>query len=130
MTAAALPAPPVPLFDTAVVAGVGLIGGSLALGLRQRSLARRVIGYDASIEVLREAEALGVVDEIRTSPGEWLRGADLVVLAAPMRAQAPLARELAPFLNPAALVTDVGSVKSGIAQVAEELGIRNFVAGH
>ncbi len=130
MTAAPSPATPAPLFDTAVVAGVGLIGGSLALGLRQRFLARRVIGYDASIEVLREAEALGVVDEIRTSPGDWLRGADLVVLAAPMRAQAPLARELAPFLNPAALVTDVGSVKSGIAQVAEELGIRNFVAGH
>ncbi|AWT35612.1 prephenate dehydrogenase [Deinococcus arenae] len=127
---AASPSAPGPLFETAVVAGVGLIGGSVALGLRQRLLARRVIGLDASPEVLREAEALGVVDEVRAAPGEWLRGADLVVLAAPMRALAPLARELAPFLNPAALVTDVGSVKGGIAAEMERLGVRHFVAGH
>lgn len=123
------PAPPV-LFDTAVVAGVGLIGGSVALGLRQRLLARRVIGLDAIPAVLREALALGVVDEIQTAPGEWLRAADLVVLAAPMRALAPLARDLAPFLNPQALVTDVGSVKGGIAAEMERLGVRSFVAGH
>ncbi|WP_135228081.1 prephenate dehydrogenase [Deinococcus fonticola] len=118
------------LFDTAVVAGVGLIGGSLALGLRQRGLARKIIGYDASFVALQEAEALGVVDEIKTKPGEWLRDADLVVLAAPVRVLPALARELAPFLNPAALVTDVGSVKSGIAAELEALGVRNFVPGH
>ncbi|ACO45992.1 prephenate dehydrogenase [Deinococcus deserti] len=130
MSDRAVPATPPPLFDTAVVAGVGLIGGSVALGLRQRFLARRVVGLDASMDVLREAEALGVVDEVRISPGEWLREADLVVLAAPMRALEPLARELAPFLNPAALVTDVGSVKSGIAAEMERLGVRHFVPGH
>lgn len=118
------------LFDTAVIAGVGLIGGSLALGLRQRGLARKIIGYDASFDALQEAEALGVVDEIKTKPGEWLRDADLVVLAAPVRVLIPLARELAPFLNPSALVTDVGSVKSSIASEMEGLGVRNFVAGH
>ncbi|MFC4639277.1 prephenate dehydrogenase/arogenate dehydrogenase family protein [Deinococcus hohokamensis] len=130
MTDAALPVTPAPLFNTAVVAGVGLIGGSVALGLRQRFLARRVVGLDASMDVLREAEALGVVDEVRATPGEWLREADLVVLAAPMRALEGLARELAPLLNPAALVTDVGSVKSGIAAEMERLGVRQFVAGH
>ena len=119
-----------PTFQSAVIAGVGLIGGSVALGLRQRGLARRVVGFDASPEVLREAEALGVVDEVRAVPGEWLRSADLVVLAAPMRALAPLARELAPYLNPGVLVTDVGSVKGGIAGVMDELGVRSFVAGH
>ncbi len=124
------PVTPAPLFETAVVAGVGLIGGSVAMGLRQRFLARRVIGLDASMDVLREAEALGLVDEVRPGPGEWLRAADLVVLAAPMRALIPLARELAPYLNPAALVTDVGSVKGGIAAEMERLGVRGFVAGH
>lgn len=124
------PVTPAALFETAVVVGVGLIGGSVALGLRQRFLAKRVIGLDASMDVLREAEALGVVDEVRPSPGEWLREADLVVLAAPMRALVPLARDLAPFLNPAALVTDVGSVKGGIAAEMERLNVRHFVAGH
>lgn len=119
-----------PVFGRVAIAGVGLIGGSVALGLRQRLLARHVIGYDASVEVLREAEALGVVDEVQTSPGEWLRGCDLVVLAAPMSALAPLARALAPWLSPTALVTDVGSVKAGIAAELEALGVRGFVPGH
>ena len=135
MTDAATPPPPAsptpaPLFGQAAIAGVGLIGGSVALGLRQRFLARRVIGYDANVDVLREAEALGVVDEVRATPGEWLRECDLVVLAAPMRALAPLARALAPFLSPRALVTDVGSVKAGIAAEMEALGVQNFVPGH
>lgn len=124
------PITPAALFDTAVVAGVGLIGGSVALGLRQRFLAKHVIGLDANPEVLREAEALGMVDEVRSSAGEWLRKADLVILAAPMQVLAPLARELAPFLSPTALVTDVGSVKGGITREMERLGVRHFVAGH
>lgn len=123
------PSFPVP-FERAAVAGVGLIGGSVALGLRARGLARRVVGYDASVSTLREAEALGVVDEVQAAPGEWLRRCDLVVLAAPMGALGLLARELAPFLSPGALVTDVGSVKAGIAAELDALGVRNFVPGH
>jgi len=70
-----------PMFRVAVIAGVGLIGGSLALGLRQRGLAEHVIGYDASPEALQEALALGVIDEARASSGEWLRGA--IIASAP-----------------------------------------------
>jgi prephenate dehydrogenase len=119
-----------PMFQTAVIAGVGLIGGSLALGLRQRGLVGRVIGYDASPEALQEALALGVIDEARASMGEWLRDADLVVLAAPVKVLPALARELAPFIGTQATVTDVGSVKASIAAELEALGVRQFVPGH
>ena len=119
-----------PMFQTAVIAGVGLIGGSLALGLRQRGLVGRVIGYDASPEALQEALALGVIDEARASAGEWLRVADLVVLAAPVKVLTLLARELAPFISPHTVVTDVGSVKASIAAELESLGVKQFVPGH
>ncbi|ADV67608.1 prephenate dehydrogenase [Deinococcus maricopensis] len=121
---------PAPLFETAVIAGVGLIGGSVAHGLRGRFLARRVIGYDANSDALRTAEALGAIDEARATPGPWLNGADLVVLAAPVKALPKLAADLAPHLNPKALVTDVGSVKGPVADALAQLGVRNFVPGH
>ncbi|WP_420595558.1 prephenate dehydrogenase/arogenate dehydrogenase family protein [Deinococcus sp.] len=117
-------------FQTVVVAGVGLIGGSVALGLRERLLARHIIGLDASAEALKEALALGVIDEARAAPGEWLLQADLVVLAVPVKALTTLAREMAPHLSPTALITDVGSVKMGIAAEFEALEVRNFVPGH
>ncbi|WP_293914471.1 prephenate dehydrogenase [Deinococcus sp.] len=118
------------VYKTAVVVGVGLIGGSVALGLRDRLLAHRIIGLDASAQALEEALALGVIDEVRATPGEWLSAADLVILAVPVKALSPLARELAPYLPSSALVTDVGSVKSAIAAEFEALGVRNFVPGH
>jgi prephenate dehydrogenase len=102
----------------------------VALGLRDRLLAHRIIGLDASAQALEEALALGVIDEARATPGEWLGAADLVILAVPVKALSPVARELAPFLSASALVTDVGSVKSGIAAAFESLGVRNFVPGH
>lgn len=118
---------PAPLFGTLVVAGVGLIGGSIALGARQRFLADRVIGLDPDAEALEVARFHGVIDEARLEPGPWLREADLLVLATPARTLAPLARELAPHLGPDTIVTDVGSVKGAIVGALSDL---RFVGGH
>ncbi|HKI55567.1 MAG TPA: prephenate dehydrogenase/arogenate dehydrogenase family protein [Trueperaceae bacterium] len=118
---------PAPLFGTIVIAGVGLIGGSVGLGIRQRFLAHRTIGLDQDPAALDAARGLGIIDATRLAVGEWLGEADLVVLATPARAIAPLARAMAPHLGPDAIVTDVGSVKAGI--VAELRDLR-FVGGH
>ncbi len=118
---------PAPLVGTLVVAGVGLIGGSVALGARQRFLADRVIGLDADGETLEVARFYGAIDEARLEPGPWLAEADLVVLATPARTLVPLAERIAPFLRQDAIVTDVGSVKGGIVQALA--GLR-FVGGH
>ena len=114
----------------AVVVGVGLIGGSVALGLRERGLYSRVIGLDASADTLEQALARGVIDEARPSAGPWLAEAGLVVLAVPVALLPSVAAEVAPHLAPGALVTDVGSVKAPVAHALEALGVRNFVPGH
>lgn len=118
---------PAPLFGTLVVAGVGLIGGSIALGARQRFLADRVIGLDPDAEALEVARFHGVIDEARLEPGPWLADADLLILATPSRALVPLAQELAPYLAADTVVTDVGSVKAEIVSAMEPL---RFVGGH
>lgn len=118
---------PAALFGTVVIAGVGLIGGSVGLGIRQRFLARRTVGLDQDPAALDAARGLGVIDEGRLEPGPWLAEADLVVLATPAKSLVPLARAMAPYLRPDAIVTDVGSVKAEVVEALREL---RFVGGH
>ena len=118
---------PAPLFDTIVIAGVGLIGGSIGLGVRQRFLARRTIGLDQDPAALDAARGLGVIDESRLEVGPWLREADLVVLATPSKSIVPLALAMRPHLADDAVVTDVGSVKAEVVAALSEL---RFVGGH
>ena len=101
--------------------GVGLIGGSV--GLAARNAGWDVIGADAP-EVLEEAVTLGAID--RPATLKEARGADLVVLAAPISKVADLVVELPPT---DALVTDVASAKMTVVREAEEQGLR-FVGGH
>ena len=128
MTAPDPTARPAPLVGTVVLAGVGLIGGSVGLGLQQRFLARRVIGLDRDPAVLEAARGLGVIDEARLDAGPWLAEADLVVLATPARTLERLAGEVAPFPRPDAIVTAVGSAKADV--VAALTPRLRFVGGH
>ena len=70
---------PAALFRKVVIAGVGLIGGSIGLGVRQRFLADTVAGLDPDPEALDAAGWAGVIDEAHLEPGEWLADADLVL---------------------------------------------------
>ncbi|MFA5594274.1 MAG: prephenate dehydrogenase/arogenate dehydrogenase family protein [Trueperaceae bacterium] len=129
---------PAPLFGTVVIAGVGLIGGSIGLSTRQRFLAKRVVGLDLSPVTLEAARGLGAIDEAQLSPGPWLAEADLVVLATPARALVPTGQALWPHLRQGAIVTDVGGVKApvvrGLAAAAAKAGAgatgARFVGGH
>jgi prephenate dehydrogenase len=103
------------------IVGVGLIGGSV--GLAARSEGWEVIGVDEPT-VLDKAAELGAID--RASTLKEARGADLVVLAAPISRVAALIGDLTPT---DAFVTDVASTKTKIVREAEARGLR-FVGGH
>ena len=97
------------------------MGGSV--GLAAKAASWEVVGVDKPA-VLERAVELGVID--RTSTIKEVRGADLVVLAAPISRISALTRDLAPT---EALVTDVASTKVKIVREAEAQGLR-FVGGH
>jgi prephenate dehydrogenase len=107
------------VYERAALLGTGMIGGSLALALKQAGRVRRLVGYDRSEEALGRARELGVVDETAAGPAEAVRGADLVLLAAPVGATAALCEAMAPGLGPDALVTDVGSTKAAVLEAVE-----------
>jgi prephenate dehydrogenase len=116
-----------------VVVGVGLIGGSFALDLKQQGLVGRVTGVGRSRANLEQALALGIVDAIADSVAEAVREADLVLLATPVGAMAAAFQAMAPVLPPDCVVTDAGSTKQDVVAAARAgLGdkIGQFVPGH
>ncbi|EAZ97563.1 3-phosphoshikimate 1-carboxyvinyltransferase [Marinobacter sp. ELB17] len=102
-----------PLFQRVAVIGLGLIGGSLAAALRENKLAEEVVGFDTRADELALGVELGVIDSAAESAAQAVSGADLVVLAVPVKATQSVLREIQPALNGDAIITDVGSTKSG-----------------
>src|SRR5581483_3280224 len=109
--------PMTPLFARMTVAGVGLIGGSLAAAARRAGLAGEVVGFGRSGANLALARARGLVDRPTDDPAA--AGAELIVLAAPVGALAALAAQLGPHAAPGTLLTDVGSVKGTLVAALE-----------
>ena len=118
-----------PPFRRIAIAGIGLIGGSIALGVRDRWPAAAVVGIDRPA-VLAHAIGSGAIDRGLASIAE-LDDADLVILAAPVRQNARLLGELPARIVARALLTDVGGTKRDIVNAARRLPPgATFVGGH
>ncbi len=115
------------------IVGVGLIGGSFAAALRRAGVVATLVGVDRNAQALERAAALGVIDTAAESVSDATAGADLVVVSVPVRAMAPVLHDVALALDPAAVVTDVGSTKEDVTRAAraELRGLfPRFVPGH
>ncbi len=108
--------PAVKTIDKLVVCGVGLIGGSVALALRQARLVNRIVGVGRRPEPLATARQLGVIDEIATDWADALDGADMVLLAMPVGQMDAVAAAMAPHLSAGTIVTDAGSTKRDVIE--------------
>jgi cyclohexadieny/prephenate dehydrogenase len=105
-----------PLFDKMAVIGAGLIGSSVIRAARARSVVCTIAVADTSAAVRERVLALELADTVSADPAEAVRGADLVVLATPPLAIGAAAAEIAKALKPGTVVTDVGSVKTAVAE--------------
>src|SRR5262245_5739519 len=121
------------LFERVAILGVGLIGGSFALALKQAKACAHVVGAGRSAANLKRALELGVIDSIAPDAVAAAHQADLVLLATPVAQFLRLFREVASVLGPRALVTDGGSTKRDVIAAARAaLGrkISQFVPAH
>src|SRR5579859_3549268 len=119
------------LFDTIAIVGLGLMGGSLGLALREGGIGRAITGYDALPGRAERARALGAITAAAESPAAAVAGADLVVLAAPVLALRELLRAIAPRRAPSSPTwaaprrwSSVGHAKHCRTRRASSLGIR------
>ncbi len=121
------------MLNKVVIIGVGLIGGSFAKALKAAGAVGSITGLGRSAESMARALELGIVDEVATSPEEAMRGADLVLIAAPVAQTGRILASLAPYLEAGTVVTDAGSTKSDVVAAAyEALGDKaaQFVPAH
>lgn len=117
-----------------VIFGVGLIGGSLAIALRNAGYCERIVGCSRSADNLQQAVDLGVIDDFTLDPLEAVKGADMIFLAVPIGAMRIVLEQIMPALEPDAVLTDGGSAKTAIVKAAQAVlsdeTLMRFVPGH
>lgn len=112
--------------------GLGLIGSSLARAIRVHMPTVRIVGYDASAAVRDRVRELKLVDDVVDTSGAAVIDADLVILCVPVGQMPAVAAEFAADLADGAVVSDVGSVKSGSVAAVRGVLPQNvhFVPAH
>jgi len=101
--------------------GVGLLGGSLGLALKNRRLAQCVMGCVRREESVAEVIQKGAVDQATCDLSQAVADADLIVLCTPLAQMRSLAEQMVPYLKSKVVVTDVGSVKGMVMQELEPM---------
>ena len=121
------------MIEQLTIVGLGLIGGSLALALKQAGMVSRVTAYARRQETIDEAIGLGVIDSGSTDMGLAVAGASVVVVATPVGVMAEMFELLRPHLTPQMVLTDVGSTKGSVVAAASQAFGQlpaGFVPGH
>ncbi len=115
---------------TVTIIGLGLIGGSMAISIKEKGIAGTIIGVDKNESNAKDALNIGLVDEI-ADLDEAVYRADFVIIAVPVDQTKLLLPEILDRINSTTTVIDVGSTKEGICRVADQHKNRgNFVATH
>lgn len=109
--------------------GFGLIGGSIARGLKRACPDTKIMAYMRTRSKLEQAHRDGIVDVILDGVGEPLRECDVIFLCTPVEFNAKYLSSVRPYLKPGAILTDVGSTKTDIHQVVTELDMEDVFIG-
>jgi prephenate dehydrogenase len=119
-----------PPFSRLAIVGLGLIGGSIALAVRERWSSVLITAVDRPA-VLAHASSSGAIDRAANTAAD-IGPVDLIILAAPVRQNVQLLTQIMPRLSQGTIVTDVGGTKRDIVNAAAALpsGTTCFVGGH
>jgi prephenate dehydrogenase len=121
------------MIDKLAIIGVGLIGSSLSLALKEAGAVQQVIGFGRNQQNLARGVELGVLDEFTDTIEACVSDADVIVVAVPLGAMRQVFAELKQAIKKGAIITDVGSAKGSVVTAArDELGstFPRFVPGH
>ncbi|MFN3480021.1 MAG: prephenate dehydrogenase [Thermodesulfovibrionales bacterium] len=106
-------------FNKVSILGVGLIGASFALALRDKGLCKNITGYGRREENLKRARERGIIDNYSLDPGEASVESDLIILSTPVGVFRDIIDKIKEILKKGSLITDVGSVKGSLVYEIE-----------
>ncbi len=109
-------------FKNILIIGLGLIGGSVAVSLKEEGFKGKIYGFDLNTERIKKAVEIGAIDEgfsdFRKVPWDKI---DLVILATPVKTFLEIGKRIKPYLKEDTVVTDVGSVKGELVKQLEKI---------
>ncbi|AFZ83732.1 prephenate dehydrogenase [Candidatus Kinetoplastibacterium blastocrithidii TCC012E] len=118
--------------STVTIVGVGLIGGSFALAVRKAGFVKNIIGVGRNKNSLMRACDLGIIDDFMTID-EATKKSDLILLSTPVGFLSDLLKSIKPFLGDNTIITDVGSTKLEVINIATSIlgeKVSQFIPGH
>ena len=120
------------LFNQVAIIGVGLIGGSMAMAIKNRKLAKKVVGFSRRKSTINRALKLKAIDEGTLDLKRALKNSDLIILATPAKTIVKFAGPIVKMAEKNAVITDVGSCKQEIVSTIEKISPRSikFVGAH
>ena len=118
-------------FKKTTIIGVGLIGGSFGLALKEKKPNFKIVGVDKT-EIIKKAIARRAIDEGTVNLEEGIKEADIVIIATPVKTILNILTQIDPFLKKGCLVTDTGSTKGQIVERANKVLSKDvfFIGGH
>jgi prephenate dehydrogenase len=118
------------MFNKVTIIGVGLIGGSMALALKKKGIAKTIIGVGKVKASLDKAKELGLIDEILPLE-EAVKQSDFIYVAIPVDATVPVMLQVMNLVNENQVVADAGSTKFSLCDALKNHPMRKrFVATH
>jgi prephenate dehydrogenase len=118
------------MFDKITIVGVGLIGGSLALAMKEKGFAKKVIGVGKSKASLDKAIALGLIDEALPLE-EAVKQSDFIYVSIPVDSTVPVMKQVMDLITDKQIAADGGSTKFALCDALKDHPMRKrFVATH
>lgn len=116
-------------YQRVVIVGVGLLGGSIGMALRDRKLADCVVGYGRNTDTLQAALDAGAIDEMQLEWDAACQNADVAIVCTPVQKIADHVRACLSRMSHGAWITDVGSTKKNICEDLRSLASQ-FCGSH